>query len=126
VCDGLSEQVYLQTSAITDRDVSSDPGQVLGSPSQSLSLDTVSYFSFVTFDPQTEVSGARYTPEASSATPPSTTDSSSDTSLDRTHLGPPNFDPYLQTHEQAAASSISKSKICEVCRGVFDCSLQLW
>jgi len=124
VCDGLSEQVYLQTPAITDRDVSPDPGKVLGSPSQSLAIEIVSYSSFVTFDPQVEVSEAQYTPEASSTTPSSTTDVSSDISNDGTRSRASNLDPHSQTQDQVSASS--SSKICEVCQGGFDCSPRLW
>lgn len=113
-------QVLSCPPVITERDVRSDSGQVLGSPPQSLSLEVVPYLSFVTFDPHIENSGARNTPEASSTTPSSIAGSSSDISLDRTRDGNSVLDPDLQAHKQASPSSTSDSKVCELCQELFN------
>jgi hypothetical protein len=112
--------LFCQTPVITERDVRSDSGQVLGSPPQSLSLEVVPCLSFVTFDPHIENSGARITPEASSTTPSSIAGPSSDISLDHTRDGNSVLDPYLQAHKQASPLPQPDSKVCELCQELFN------
>jgi hypothetical protein len=122
VCGGLSERQVLscQAPVIPERDVRSDPGQALGSPPQSLSLQVVPYLSYVAFDPHIENPGARITLEASSTTLSSIAGSSSTISLDRTLDGNLVLDPYLQAHKQASPSLQSDSKVCELCQELFN------
>jgi hypothetical protein len=123
VRDSMSEQdSSLQTPTITNRDVRPDSEQVLGSPPQSLSLDDVPSFSFVTSEVQGQNSGTRYTPEASSTTPSSTAGSSSDISLWRSRLGSSNHDLSLQTCVETSTSFQSSLKACEVCQELFSSS----
>jgi len=122
VCDGLSEQVFnLQTSSITDCDVSPDFREVFSSPTDLLSPAVVPYLTSAISNPGLE--NSRDSPlatEASSTTPSSTTDSYSGTPSDSTQL-----DRALVATGQASIPFRSSVKSCALCQALFNGSEQL-
>jgi hypothetical protein len=109
----------LQTSSITEGDVSPDCREVC-SPTDLLSLDVVSCLSSATYPGLENSRDSPLTTEASSTTPSSTTDSYSGISSDS-----PQLDRALVATGQASIPLRSSVKSCRLCQGLFNGSEQL-
>jgi hypothetical protein len=122
VRDGLSEQWFnstLQTSSITESDVSPDCREVC-SPTDLLSPDIVPYLSSAIPPGPENSRDSPLTTEASSTTPSYTTDSYSGISSDS-----PQLDRALVATGQASIPFRSSVKSCGLCQGLFNGSEQL-